>query len=233
MLLDNSIKPALEDALTRINTITFEGAKLLELYLLDKLDKEVPDQIPIMDYNFIRKLFQAVSCREGSHSPQRTSDESLNTLRDNHYANQRPLNMQWMSTRGIGQIISLSANQYLTNCRNHVSRNLPQRLCKFINFCLHNTPEICNKLKTSKLVNLIYKALVSKCDLNLNIDNVGQYVKNIEDASQQCLNYILELYNEIRNFVGDLDFSKDAMDGTKSWQNYLPLLYEILKIFED
>jgi hypothetical protein len=60
MLLDNSIKPALEDALTRINTITFEGAKLLELYLLDKLDKEVPDQIPIMDYNFIQKLFQAV-----------------------------------------------------------------------------------------------------------------------------------------------------------------------------
>ncbi|CAJ0899964.1 13724_t:CDS:2 [Entrophospora sp. SA101] len=26
-----------------------------------------------MDYNFIRKLFQAVSCREGSHDPQRTS----------------------------------------------------------------------------------------------------------------------------------------------------------------
>ncbi|CAH1764597.1 14267_t:CDS:2, partial [Entrophospora sp. SA101] len=63
----------LEDALTHINTITFEGAKLLELYLLDKLDREVPDQIPIMDYNFIRKLFQAVSCREGSHDPQRTS----------------------------------------------------------------------------------------------------------------------------------------------------------------
>ncbi|CAJ0834088.1 1038_t:CDS:2 [Entrophospora sp. SA101] len=40
MLIDNSIKPALEDALTHINTITFEGAKLLELYLLDKLDRE-------------------------------------------------------------------------------------------------------------------------------------------------------------------------------------------------
>ena len=77
------------------------------------------------------------------------------------------------------------------------------------------------------------KALVSKCDLNLNINNVGEYMKNIEDASQQCLNYILELYNGIRNFVGDLDLSEDAMGGTKSWQNYLPLLYKILKIFEE
>jgi len=58
-------------------------------------------------------------------------------------------------------------------------------------------------------------------------------VKNIEDASQQCLNYILELYNEIRNFVGDLDLSEEAMGGTRSWQNYLPLLYKILKIFEE
>ncbi|CAH1766711.1 2360_t:CDS:2 [Entrophospora sp. SA101] len=33
-----------------------------------------------MDYNFIQKLFQAVSSREGSHAPQRTSDESLNTV---------------------------------------------------------------------------------------------------------------------------------------------------------
>ena len=74
---------------------------------------------------------------------------------------------------------------------------------------------------------------MSRCDLNLNINNVGQYVKNIEDASQQCLNYILELYNEVRNFVGDLDLSEDAMGGTKSWQNYLPLLYKILKIFEE
>ncbi|CAJ0841510.1 14488_t:CDS:2 [Entrophospora sp. SA101] len=40
ILLDNSIKPTLEDELTCINTITFEKAKLLELYLLDKLDRE-------------------------------------------------------------------------------------------------------------------------------------------------------------------------------------------------
>nr|CAG8511017.1 3069_t:CDS:2 [Entrophospora candida] len=38
--LDNSIKPTLEDALTCINTITFEEAKL---YLLDKLDREIFD----------------------------------------------------------------------------------------------------------------------------------------------------------------------------------------------
>nr|CAG8558271.1 3864_t:CDS:2 [Entrophospora candida] len=114
MLIDNSIKPALEDALTHINTITFEGAKLLELYLLDKLDRE-------------------------------TSEHAM------------------VSTCGIGQIISLSANQYLTN-----------RTC-------------------------------------VNINNVGENVKNIDDASQQCLNYILELYNEVRNFVGDLDLSEDAM----------------------
>ncbi|CAH1757817.1 14814_t:CDS:2 [Entrophospora sp. SA101] len=43
ILLDNSIKPTLEDELTCINTITFEKAKLLELYLLDKLDREIFD----------------------------------------------------------------------------------------------------------------------------------------------------------------------------------------------
>nr|CAG8531301.1 6370_t:CDS:2 [Entrophospora candida] len=126
----------LEDALTHINTITFEGAKLLDLYLLDKLDRE-------------------------------TSEHAM------------------VSTCGIGQIISLSANQYLTNCT------------------------------------------------GVNINNVGENVKNIDDASQRCLNYILELYNEVRDFVGDLDLSEDAMGGAKSWQNYLPLLYKILKIFEE
>ncbi|CAJ0846400.1 17240_t:CDS:2 [Entrophospora sp. SA101] len=53
ILLDNSIKPTLEDELTCINTITFEKAKLLELYLLDKLDREtdlVGISIPIFKY---------------------------------------------------------------------------------------------------------------------------------------------------------------------------------------
>ncbi|CAH1770524.1 5776_t:CDS:1, partial [Entrophospora sp. SA101] len=33
--------------------------------------------------------------------------------------------------------------------------------------------------------------------------------------------------------LGTLDLSEDAMGGAKSWQNYFPLLYKILKIFEE
>src|SRR3982751_3547448 len=53
IIRDPSIIPALKDTNERFNRVTYEGAKVLQLYILSKLESGNP--LPIMDQNFIRR----------------------------------------------------------------------------------------------------------------------------------------------------------------------------------
>ena|SRR5437763_17074533 len=70
ILSDKNMKQYFNNVITRI---TFSGCKLLQLYLLNLLDR---DQLPNIDLTFIRRSFQAVTCTEESIFPSLTSDSS-------------------------------------------------------------------------------------------------------------------------------------------------------------
>jgi len=94
ILRDKSILPALKDASERYNLITFEGAKVLQMYVLDALNSGTP--LPAMNQTFIRRIFESVTRHRDSTMPKSTSDPTINLIRD-EYARTRPPGAQWTS----------------------------------------------------------------------------------------------------------------------------------------
>ena len=129
LLLDNSILPALTDAAERLNRITFEGAKVLQMIVLDMLSSGTP--IPAMDQTYIRRVFQSVSRSASSVAPKTTKDATINRVRD-EFALTRPPGAEWTSSFRLGQLLTTAAKAYVVNCQNHVKTNLKVRTMKLI-----------------------------------------------------------------------------------------------------
>src|SRR5262249_1452819 len=90
-----ALEPVIEDAVARMTSITFEAARLANLYVLHLLNTN--QAVPPLDYNhFMRLPFQAVLRRsQNDGAPKDTSDEALNHVRDTDYASCRPQGLEW------------------------------------------------------------------------------------------------------------------------------------------
>lgn len=98
VIRDPSIIPALEDANERLNRVTYEGAKVLQLYVLSKLEAGAP--LPTIDQTFIRRIFASVMRPDNSVVPKTTMDNTINEIRD-QYATIRPFGTPWTSDRYV------------------------------------------------------------------------------------------------------------------------------------
>jgi len=138
--------------------------------------------------------------------------------------------------RHLGQIISLAARAYLTNCCNHVKVNFPVRMSKFIQHHLEQIPSIKRHVKTSKLADVIYATLVTGAEtFDCTLANYRRFLKNKEGVNpltDDDVDAVAILYISFYNFVGDVDLSEEALGHANKWHLYLPLLHGILLTFE-
>jgi len=94
-LKSDQLLPIIKSAICRVNDITYEGAKILELLILDHFNNHNLQQLPQIDSQFIRRIFQSTTTTLHSNgTPSNTKCDLINNIR-NEYAIQRPVEMQW------------------------------------------------------------------------------------------------------------------------------------------
>jgi hypothetical protein len=99
-LAEPALEPAIQDAVRRMTSISFDASRLANLYVLWLLEngRDVPD----MSYNcFMRFPFQAVLRRSVNqpHMATTTRVADLNQVRDTLYSPCRPPGAEWTDGR--------------------------------------------------------------------------------------------------------------------------------------
>ena len=95
-LVLDSFSHVIQDAVERHAQITFEGSKLLQLLILDYIERGV--ELPRIDGKFIQQIYRAVSRLKSHRShPIRSSSSEVNDVLDRIYIGARPTGLLWAS----------------------------------------------------------------------------------------------------------------------------------------
>ena len=122
----------------------------------------------------------------------------------------------------LAQLISSAANQYLTNCKNHVVTDIRSRITKWIQYKLTWIPFSKKNLRTS--VNHLYRILYSGERLSFPSFFFDIEDPSLFDIASSRFTYILQ---KARNLLGNL--SLEIKEVKKNWWKYLPFLHSLLK----
>ena len=211
--------------------IVFEGSQLANQTALYHVT--LGDQFPFNTsegaFKYMRQCFQAVTTSQ--NTPDTTNEPIINNIQDTLYTQYQPQGMSWTNKKSLGQLLSSAARQYVTNCQNHITTNLDNRLKRWIKyklFKIHQFP------LPKKHINTIINHFIT----NLKNQDLPSLPSNIIDklstSHPQYLIYLTTCIKYIHLKVQQTLFQNQALDDVSvkaSWWSYLSGLHKILCTF--
>lgn len=243
----NRLQAKINEVVSTMTQITFEGVKLLNLFALKWMESS---NNPLeINQSLIEYMFRVVSTMNRNEKPVKGDKPDWSALKkkvqDTYgelYAPQRPAELKIQKRDNLAQFIACAAREYQTNAMNHVLTNFERRTKQWIRYKLHVSLAQ-RKLNPDRkdreaVIGRIFRCCIEQSGTlnNILLFNECNILKNDKDLTIWAMDVVSQIRSHLQfsesNALQNALFPVRDRNLKKYWWAFLPWLHVIQRTFD-